>query len=179
MHLAALAVGLALSFVQRVENGVVVNYWGPFCDLYKKAEKLGKLVFGKKSKTEYDLYLNLLKSQNMDVIGCRMMNKTRVGGCHLFIQDLLRSKFTLDHYASTKASVRAIYLSPEEWAQLSEFAAVLDKAVRLCFSSQEDRVAIAGEMALVLANLKADYKFDLNYLVVKTSSLIPWAASTT
>ena len=138
MHLAALAMGLALSFVQRVENGVVVNYWGPFCDLYKKAEKLGKLVFGKKSKTEYDLYLNLLKSQNMDVIGCRMMNKTRVGGCHLFIQDLLRSKFTLDHYASTKASVRAIYLSPEEWAQLSEFAAVLDKAVRLCFFSQED-----------------------------------------
>ena len=56
---------------------------------------------------------------------------------------------------------------------------MLDKAVRLCFFSQEDRVAIAGEMALVLANLKADYKFDLNYSVVKTSSLIPWAASTT
>ena len=40
-------------------------------------------------------------------------------------------------------------------------------------------MAIAGEMALVLANLKADYKFDLNYPVVKTGSLIPWVASTT
>ena len=40
-------------------------------------------------------------------------------------------------------------------------------------------MAIAGEMALVLANLKADYKFDVNYSVVNTLSLIPWVATTT
>ena len=32
---------------------------------------------------------------------------------------------------------------------------------------------------MVLANLKADYKFDLNYSVVKTGCLIPWVASIT
>ena len=44
VHLAALAVGLALSFVQRIQNQVVVNYWTPFRDLYKKAEKLAIYV---------------------------------------------------------------------------------------------------------------------------------------
>ena len=39
-------------------------------------------------------------------------------------------------------------------------------------------MAIAGEMALVLANLKADYNFDVNYSVVKTDSILPWAATT-
>ena len=56
---------------------------------------------------------------------------------------------------------------------------MLDKAVRLCFFSQEDRVAIAGEMALVLANLNADYNFDVNYSVVNTDSILPWVATTT
>ena len=81
--------------------------------------------------------------------------------------------------SSTKACVGALYLSQEEWVQLAEFAVVLDKAVRLYFFSQEDRVVIAGEMALVLATLMADHKFDPKYLVVKTGSLIPWVASTT
>ena len=40
-------------------------------------------------------------------------------------------------------------------------------------------MVIAGEMALVLANLKADYKFDINYSVVKIDYLVPWVASTT
>ena len=86
-------------------------------------------MFGRKNKNEYDNYLNVLKKQHVDVICCRFRNKTRVAGAHLLLQDLLRSKFTLDYYASTKASVEALYLSQEEWTQLAEFSAVLDKAL--------------------------------------------------
>ena len=75
--------------------------------------------------------MKVLKSQEMDVICCRILSKTRVARAHLLVQDMLQYKFTLNYYASAKASVGALHLSQEEWAQLAEFAAVLDKAVRL------------------------------------------------
>ena len=135
MHLAALSLGLALSFVERRENNKVVNYWAPFRDLYKKAEKLATAVFGTKNKTQYDDYKKTLKAKGMDVIHCRLPNKTRVAGCHLLMTDLLRSKFALCYYASQEPKIASLNLSQEEWNQLAEFAAVMDRAVKLCFTS--------------------------------------------
>ena len=83
--------------------------------MYKKAKKLAIYVLGKKNKNEYDNYVNILKNEEMDVICCHILNKTRVARAHLLLQDLLQSKFTLDYHASTKASVKALYLSQEEW----------------------------------------------------------------
>ena len=73
--------------------------------------------------------------------------------------------------------IASLNLSQEEWNQLAEFAAVMDRAVRLCFTSQQDRVEVSGEMVLELANLKADYKFETEYSVVDTNSFDTWVPS--
>ena len=49
--------------------------------------------------------------------------------------------------------------------------------MKLCFTSQKDRVEVSGEMVLELANLKADYKFETEYSVVDTNSFDTWVPS--
>ena len=99
MHFGGLAWGLAMSFVERRSQGVVINYWAPFRDLYKELLVMLNYIFDKKNK-RFDKYRKALKEAGKKVIVVNLPNKTRVVGAMNVMQESLRSMFAMKQYAT-------------------------------------------------------------------------------
>lgn len=176
MHLGALALGLSLSLVRRVENGRVVNRWGPFMNLYSPVKKLAKFIYDGKNRGHRADYERLLANANKECRVINIPNKTRVGGVQLLMKDMLRNMSALRYYASEESKCEEIMLSLSQWKQLAQFASIMLPAFDLCMTSQNDRVETAGEMPIILAMLMANYKYNSTYNVVNTTE--KWGAET-
>ena len=175
MHLAALAAGLALSLVKRVENKKVINYWAPFQDLFKRLKTAAKYIFDKKNK-RFPQYKASLGEINQPVIMVPLPNHTRIGGALILIQACLRSMSPMLYYATVSSTFDSKCLRRHEWKQLAQFEAVMRRGMLHCFDCQGDRPEIAGEMVLALLELQADYEFDPVYEVVDIDSIKKWTA---
>ena len=169
MHLASLAFGLALSLVERRENGIVVNKWEPFLQLFKSVKAVAKYVCDKKNK-RYPKYQEALSKINQTVFMINLPNDTRVAGALLMIQDTLRSMCALRYYASRCTALERIMIGREQWRQLAQFEAIMTPGMKLCFDVQGDRAEIAGETVLVLTMLKVDFEEQHVWSVVNVDA---------
>jgi hypothetical protein len=177
MHLGALAAGLALSFVERRQDGKVINYWAPFRDSYKILLSGLKYVFDKQNK-RYTAYQTFLASLSKPAIRVILPNSTRIAGVLLVIQHALRSMHALRLYASDCTALENKILTLAQWEQMAQFESVIRKAMYFCFDVQGNRVEIAGEMPLTLLVLWANYKYKKEYDVVDVNSKDKWTADT-
>ena len=134
MHLALLALGLALSLVKSTQDKKVINFWPGFQDLYKALKTAMKYIFDKKNK-RFDQYSGALKKRGQNVIIVPLPNKTRVGGAGILIQAALRSIHALLYYASRCEPFRKLCPKRGQWRQIAEFEAVMRPALSLCFDS--------------------------------------------
>ena len=173
MHLAALALGLPLSLVQRRVNKKVVNYWAPFQELYLALKKAIKYVFDKKCRRLND-YREVLSFINVDGIIVGLPNHTRVGGAIILLQESLRSLHGLRYYATQRLAFSNLMPPMSHWRQLAEFEAIMRPAKRLCFDFQRDRVETGGEMILSLIDLQVDYDDMKIYDVVDVDTATDW-----
>ena len=173
MHLAALALGLPLSLVQRRVNKKVVNYWAPFQELYLALKKAIKYVFDKKCRRLND-YREVLSFINVDGIIVGLPNHTRVGGAIILLQESLRSLHGLRYYATQRPTFSNLMPPMSHWRQLAEFEAIMRPAKRLCFDFQRDRVETGGEMILSLIDLQVDYDDMKIYDVVDVDTATDW-----
>ena len=89
MHLASLALGLALSLVERQRDRQVINRWDPFQDLYKLLGFAMKHLFAKRGKAKFNDCVNVLEHISMKANRVSLPNKTRVGGAMLQFQSFL------------------------------------------------------------------------------------------
>ena len=176
MHTAALAAGLALSLVERKVKKRVVNYWEPFQDLYKQLKTAIKYVFDKKNKRFKD-YNDVIRKSGKLVIVVSLPNSTRVAGALILLQDSIRSLHSLCYYALKCEKFEALCLNRIQWKQLTQFEAVMNPAMRLCFDSQGDRPEIAGEMPLTVIHLKVGYQYQEVYDVVDVDFVSEWVAN--
>ena len=68
--------------------------------------------------------------------------------------------------------------SRKQWRQLAQFEAIMYPAMRLCFDSQGDRPEIAGEMVLAVIQMKVEYLYTEEYVVVDVDAKEEWTADT-
>lgn len=146
MHLGSLALGLALSLVERRQGGRVINRWAPFQDLFKDLKKMVKYVSDKKNK-RFNKYKEALEGIQQTAFLISMPNSTRVAGAHIMMQEALRSKGALTYYKSCKCQELPI-ISKEQWKLLAQFEAVLRPAMKLCFEIQGDALRLLGKVYL-------------------------------
>ena len=177
MHLASLALGLALSLVERQRDRQVINRWDPFQDLYKLLGFAMKHLFAKRGKAKLKDYVDVLEHINMKANRVSLPNTTRVGGAMLQFQSFLRSLHGLRYYAEQRPIFFDKMLKRSQCRQVAEFEAIMRPSLNLCFSSQADRVEVAGEMVMVLVTMKLDYDDIKVYDVVDVSGK-EWDPST-
>ena len=174
MHLAALALGLPLSLIQRRVNKIVVNYWPTFQEPYLALKKAIKYIFDKKCRRFND-YRQVLSAICLECFIVGLPNHTRVGGAIILLQESLRSFHGLRYYGTQRLSFSNVMPTISHWRQLAEFEAIMRPAKQLCFDFQRDRVETGGEMILSLIDLQVDYDDVKVYDVVDVNVGTEWA----
>jgi hypothetical protein len=177
MHKAALLLGLALSLVVRTSGGQVVNTFEPFQSLWKDLKDEMTYIFGKHTKQRFADFKKECDRIKQPIFIARLPNDTRVAGAWNLIKDALRLMFVLAHYGKHNDEFFTKSLSKRQWETLAQFEAIISTCGQLCFTSQSDRVEVAGEMVLSLAMMKETYKNDNVYQVVDVNAT-EWPAST-
>jgi hypothetical protein len=167
MHIANLALGLALGLVERRVNKRVVNRWDPFLSLYKSVKDATKFIFDKKNKRFAD-YERVLSEIQMRSVSIGLPSDTRVAGAMVLFQEFLRAVNGMRYYATQCPNFKTKMLSQTQLRQVAQFEAVMRPLTNACFDFQSDRVEVAGEMVLSVVLMKCDYEDDKVYRVVDT-----------
>ena len=174
-HFLNLALGLALTFVERRENNKVINYWAQFRELYNVLKDAFKYLYDKKNK-QFGHYKKVLNGSNHPVIRSSLPAKTRVAGAFLVHQDSLRSMHAWRFYANRCDKFERLCPIRAQWRNVAQYESVMRVGGNMCFQSQQDRVETSGEMVLAVVLLKANYVDQKVYDVVDVDQ--EWKATT-
>ena len=185
MHAQELALKHAFGLVKRKKKNVPVDWFEPGERITKKCKKLISEIMNKKSKRRWQEFKDIGKKyQKAAPIKLVKLADTRVSGCFLMFQSLLRCKCLID-MLPTKAceSHYKIYQphipSKDEWIFISEVEAVLQITNELAMKSQMEGF---GEISYSWMNVAmAKYKLQNDKLplrCVAISSSI-WAPNMT
>ena len=98
MHKAELIIKHATGLARRKKGGKVTDEFPEFVDVYKKFHKFASWLMSSKARSRFDDFRKYAQSINMVVIEIPLPNLTRVGGCVILFQALLRLRFVFELY---------------------------------------------------------------------------------
>lgn len=152
MHKADLMLKHATGLVTRSHDNRVIDANEPFMELYDTFLKFARWLMSKKAPARYNNLLQWCKKNSKTCIEISLPNKTRVAGCVITIQCLLRMKFIMGDYASQSiggdAEFKAKFPCEDDWDLLSQFEAVLNPLQKLSMSLQQEDVGSASASLL-------------------------------
>ena len=162
MHRAELVLKHATGLVQRFRKGVLIDSFPEFCELYGKFKKLAGWVTSKHAFHRWEKLKKKAEELGFTLILIPMPNDTRVGGCVILIQALLRNKWFFDLYVLTSKlsdpTFVSLYPTQDEWDLLAQYEGILSplKAVALQLQTDEPGASSATLLEIYLSHFKTE-----------------------
>jgi hypothetical protein len=142
MYKADLILKHATGLVQRKYNNEVVDSNDQFMDLYNRFLKFARWLMSKKARSRYTNLADWCKKNSKKCIEIPLPNTTRVSGCVITMQALLRMKFIIGDYASQSiggcTTFKNMFPSKDDWELLSQFEAILNSLQKCSMALQVD-----------------------------------------
>ena len=157
MHKAELVLKHATGLVVRTRDKRVVDDNKAFVELYSEFKNFAAWLMSKKANHRFDTVRTEMERMNQSVVQIPLPNETRVSGCVLTIQYLLRNKWCFDDYASrhfgTDPDFKESYPQQEQWETLAQYEAILVvlQEVSISIQSDEPGSSSAALMQIYLA----------------------------
>ena len=143
MHRADLIIKHATGLVERKRNKVVVDSNDQFMKLYKTFQDFASWLMNKVARnSRYNKLDEWCKKNKKRLTEIPIPNTTRVAGCALLMQALIRNKFIMADYASqafgADAEFKRRFPKQKEWELLSQFEGILYPLQSCAMSLQSD-----------------------------------------
>lgn len=154
MHKAELMIKHATGLATRSKDKRICDSNPSFVNVYKKFFAFASWLMSGHAKSRIENLKAYSIQRNKVVVDIVIPNATRVAGCVLLIQFLMRNKFPMDEYCfrlfGGDAEFKKRYPTQAQWNQLSQFEGVLAPLQRFSISLQSDEAA-TGCAAVVQA----------------------------
>ena len=142
MHKAELVLKHATGLVVRTKNKEIIDDNKSFVELYTEFKKFAAWLMSKKANHRFDNVREDMERMNQSVVQIPLPNETRVSGCVLTIQYLLRNKWCFDDYVNrnfgTDPDFKDKYPDQDKWELLAQYEAILVVLQEASISIQSD-----------------------------------------
>jgi hypothetical protein len=174
MHRAELMIKHATGLATRSKDNQICDSNPSFVHVYKKFYGFASWLMSGHARSRIENLKAYSIQRNKVVVDIVIPNATRVAGCVLLIQFLIRNKFPMDEYCfrpfGGDAEFKKRYPTQEEWNQVAQFEGVLAPLQRFSISLQSDEPA-TGCAAVVQAYMSFYEVFLMKQQGVRCISL--------
>jgi hypothetical protein len=148
MHKADLVIKHATGLCKRYLDGSPVDENPDFMELYDKFLNFARWFMSKKKRSRYDNFAAWCHKNGKVCIEIPLPNKTRVSGCVIIMQALLRLKWLMQAYANQAfggcAEFKRMFPTEADWEILSLFEAILSPLQKCSMALQTDDCGISA-----------------------------------
>ena len=141
MHRAELVLKHATGLIQRYQNKTLIDSFPAFVDAWQVAKEFASYLCSRKAYHRFEKFKSVVSSLGWVVVSIPLPNDTRVGGCVLSMETLLRILYPMKEYASKAVESDPHFITlfnKIDWTLISQFEGILHPLRGVSLSLQTD-----------------------------------------